>query len=172
VLFEPLLPVAHGQLSTAFFAASRYGEAIAAAERAVELSPGNVSELTSLAFNYLADGQVESAERAVRRLPAGFVFRTVLEALIAARRRQRAVQADRVGLIRRQLGDLASYQYGEIAAQAGDADRAFAALDTAIRVGDPGLQQTMRDPFLGPLHKDARFAAVLKRLDFPIIDPT
>ena len=37
---------------------------------------------------------------------------------------------------------------------------------------DPGLQQTMRDPFLAPLHKDSRFAAVLKRLDFPIIDPT
>jgi len=168
---NPFLPVSHGQLSVAYFAAGRFADSIAASERAIELSPDNVGELTGLAFSYLADGQVESSERAIQRLPAEFIFRTIAEGLVAARKGERGVAARKVAAIRAQLGDLASYQFAQIAAQSADVDGAFESLEAAIRIRDPGLNQTMRDPFLVPLRKDKRFATILKRLDFPIIDP-
>ena len=69
--------------------------------------------------------------------------------------------------MRAALGDAASYQYGQIYTQLGDADRAFAAFDKAVEVRDPGLLYLKRDPFLDPLRRDPRFAALLTRLKFP-----
>ena len=54
-----------------------------------------------------------------------------------------------------------------INAQAGDADRAFAELDNAVRVRDSGLVGLKIDPFVDPIRHDPRFAALLKRLNFP-----
>jgi tetratricopeptide (TPR) repeat protein len=170
VSLEPLLPVSHGQLSNAYFAAGNFREAIAASQRALELSPQNPAELVGLSFAYLAGGRAEDASRTAGRIPQDMIFRTIVEGLIAARKGDRRIAAERVAAIRAQLGDLASYQFAEIAALNGDADAAFAALDKAVAIRDPGLNLTMRDPFLAPLRKDRRFAAILKRLDFPIID--
>jgi serine/threonine-protein kinase len=171
VSLEPLLPVSHGQLSSAYLAAGRFGDAIGASERAVQLSPGNAGELVSLSFAYLAAGQIEGASQAANRIPQDLIYRPIVDALIAARKKDRSAVVERVAAIRRQLGDLGSYQYAEIAAEMGDADRAFAALETAMRIRDSGLNMTMRDPFLASVRKDRRFMDVLKRLDFPIVDP-
>lgn len=171
VSFEPLLPVAHGQLSTAHLAAGNFAQAIAAAERGLALSSQNTGGLTALAIAYLAGGRAEDAAKVAERISQETMLRTIIDGLIAARTGDRRRAADRVAVIRAQLGDLASYQYAQIAAETGDADRAFSALDAAIRIRDPGLNMTMRDPFLASLHKDARFKAILKRLDFPIINP-
>lgn len=47
------------------------------------------------------------------------------------------------------------------------ADRAFAAFDKAVEVRDPGLLTFKRDPFLNPIRRDPRYAALPKRLKFP-----
>ena len=65
-------------------------------------------------------------------------------------------------------GDVMSYQFGQIYAQLGDADRAFAAFDKAVEVRDSGLVQFKRDPLLDPLRQDARYRALLTRLKFPV----
>ncbi|HET9336510.1 MAG TPA: hypothetical protein VFO12_08910 [Sphingomicrobium sp.] len=57
--------------------------------------------------------------------------------------------------------------YAEIHAQGGNSDRAFAELDNAVRAKDPGLQSLKSDPFLDPILRDPRYAALLKRLNFP-----
>ena len=64
-------------------------------------------------------------------------------------------------------GDEASLQYAEIYAELGDLDHAFESLDKAVEVRDPGLQLLRRDPFLDPIRRDPRYAALLKRLNFP-----
>ena len=68
------------------------------------------------------------------------------------------------------FSDYASYQFAQIHALAGAVDRAFDALEVAEKVKDPGLMSTMRDPFLKPLRGDRRFAALIARLKFPIVD--
>jgi len=64
-------------------------------------------------------------------------------------------------------GDLGAYQYGQILAQIGEIDRAFAALDRAWAVRDPGLQTLRADPFVDPLRGDPRFKALEAKLNFP-----
>ena len=60
-----------------------------------------------------------------------------------------------------------SYQYAQINAQLGNIDGAFAALSKGVETLDPGLYLLKRDPFLDPIRKDPRYAALLTRLDFP-----
>ena len=69
--------------------------------------------------------------------------------------------------LRQQAGAGASYQYGEIYAQLGDKDRAFAEFDNAIAAKDAGLTYLKIDPFLDPIRNDPRYAALLRRLNFP-----
>jgi len=101
------------------------------------------------------------------KMPPDNVFRRTLEAILAARSEDRAGAEALIAKIRANHGDFASYQYGEIYAQMGDTDRAFAALDKAVEARDPGLLYLGRDPFLDPIRCDPRYAALRKRLKFP-----
>ena len=49
----------------------------------------------------------------------------------------------------------------------GDKDRAFAALDRAWQIRDSGLLRLKGDPYMDPLRGDPRFAALMKKLDYP-----
>jgi hypothetical protein len=53
----------------------------------------------------------------------------------------------------------ASYQYGQIYAQLGDRDRAFAEPENAIRAKDSGLYFFKMDPFPDPIRADPRYGA-------------
>ena len=86
---------------------------------------------------------------------------------MAARARDLAGAERIIARMRQSFGDAASYQYAEIHAQGGNSDRAFAELDNAVRAKDPGLQSLKSDPFLDPILRDPRYAALLKRLNFP-----
>jgi hypothetical protein len=48
-----------------------------------------------------------------------------------------------------------------------DIDRAFAALDRAWEIRDSGLLRLKGDPYMDPLRGDPRFAALMKKLDYP-----
>ncbi|MEO6114033.1 MAG: hypothetical protein ABIP07_06270, partial [Sphingomicrobium sp.] len=89
------------------------------------------------------------------------------EALIAARSGDRAGAYAQIAKIRGTMADQAGVQYAVIYAQLGDLDNAFASLDKAVEVRDPGLQSLKRDPFLDPIRRDPRYASLLKRLKFP-----
>jgi hypothetical protein len=68
------------------------------------------------------------------------------------------------------FGDYASYQYAQIYALAGKTEEALASLAMAEKVKDPGLMSTMRDPFLKSLRTNGGYAALVARLNFPIVD--
>ena len=65
------------------------------------------------------------------------------------------------------LGDAAAYQFATIYAQWGDRDKALVALETALRLRDPGLELLKTDPLLDPLRKEPRFQAIERELKFP-----
>lgn len=59
------------------------------------------------------------------------------------------------------------YQLAQIHAQLGDKDSAMADLDRAWTVKDPGLLWLRTDPWVDPLRSDPRFAALLRKMNFP-----
>ena len=89
------------------------------------------------------------------------------EAIIFARSGDRAGAEQKIKRMQSLYGDAASYQYAQIYASLGDKDRALAALEHAWSVRDPGLFTIRIDPLLDPLRNDARFQAIIKRMNFP-----
>jgi hypothetical protein len=72
-----------------------------------------------------------------------------------------------VSQINEAFADSATFQYAQIYAQLQDNDRAFAALEKGFEVKDPGVTGVRTDPFLDPIRKDPRYAAFVKKLNFP-----
>jgi hypothetical protein len=103
----------------------------------------------------------------LRKLPADDSWRLTGEAILAARSDDPA-GAERIIAHKRELSpDAPRYELAEIYAQAGIANRAFAELDLALRAQDPALQQLRSDPFMDPIMRDPRYAALVKQLNFP-----
>jgi serine/threonine-protein kinase len=112
-------------------------------------------------------GRIDEASKTIALLPANNPYRLTKEAIIAAKRGDRA-ESDR--LIARLLSiypNTVNYQLAQIYAQRGETDRAFAALDAAWTYRDPGLANLTIDPFVDPLRRDPRFNAMLRKLNFP-----
>ena len=61
----------------------------------------------------------------------------------------------------------AAYQIANVYAWRGERDKAFAWLDRAYTQRDAGLSYVKSDPLLAKLHGDARYAAMLKRMNLP-----
>jgi hypothetical protein len=61
----------------------------------------------------------------------------------------------------------AAYQIAEGYAWRGEKDKAFEWLERAYRQQDGGLASIKGDPLLASLRSDPRYAAVLRKLNFP-----
>lgn len=145
----------------------RYGDAIEAGRKALQVSPKLTHAHIQTGDAFLLLGQPEQAKKEYEELDADNPFRLARLALLAARIGDRAGAERAMGQLRQQAGASASYQYGEIYAQLGDKDRAFAEFDNAITAKDSGLDYLKVDPFLDPIRNDPRYAALLRRLNFP-----
>jgi serine/threonine-protein kinase len=170
VSLDPLSPVAFSLLNLVLSLAGRINEAIVAGRRAVELSPTNANAITQLAYTYVGSGDYPAALQTSQALSEGDFNRPFVSGAVAAKRGQQTGMDQAIASLRKLFGDYASYQYAQIYALAGKAEQAFAALAIAEQVKDPGLMSTMRDPFLKSLRTDGRFAALVRRLNFPIVD--
>ncbi|MGA2397841.1 MAG: hypothetical protein ABSG30_07250 [Steroidobacteraceae bacterium] len=60
-----------------------------------------------------------------------------------------------------------AYQIAEVYAWRGEKDKAFEWLERAYRQEDGGLTHLKIDPPFASLHSDARFSALLQKLNFP-----
>ncbi|HET9335554.1 MAG TPA: hypothetical protein VFO12_04005 [Sphingomicrobium sp.] len=69
--------------------------------------------------------------------------------------------------MRELYGSSMAHQFAVIHAQLDDRDRAFAALDDALALRDPGLVGLKTDVFLDPVRDDPRYAALVRTLRFP-----
>jgi hypothetical protein len=116
---------------------------------------------------HLAAGKDKEAAALIPKLAEDPGNLHIASAIIAARRRDRAETDRHLGAIRDMYGEAASYQYGQIYAQLGERDRAFAELARAFEVKDPGLAEIRDDPNMDPLRSDPRYAALIRQLDFP-----
>jgi tetratricopeptide (TPR) repeat protein len=145
----------------------RYSDAIAPLQKAAELAPTVSRNHTTLGMCWAQLGKVAQAEAEYRKAPPDDIYRLTGEAILFDRQGNRAASNQAVQRAQKVFGDAASYQYAEIYAQRGDKEGAFAALNRAWAIHDPGLTTLRVDPYLDPLRGDPRFQAMEKRLNFP-----
>jgi hypothetical protein len=119
---------------------------------------------------HVSRNELADALKVSGTLSPGDFNRPFVAGVVAARRGQPAGIDEAIAALRGLFGDFASYQFAQIHAMGGAIDDAFKELAVAEKVRDPGLMSTMRDPFLRALHGDGRFAALVGRLAFPVVD--
>jgi serine/threonine-protein kinase len=167
ISLDPLDSVFYVLLAQANFYSRRYEQAIEGAKKALLVAPERQTPHAIIGDSLRELGKFADAQAAYRRISADSLLRLIGEATLAARTRDRTGAITRIARLQQMAGDAVSYQIGQIYAELGETNRAFAALDKAIEVKDPGLITLKKDPVMDPIRTDPRFAALLKRLQFP-----
>ena len=151
----------------ALFDARRYEEAVRFAEGTKRKSPELYDDPLILGHCLVMLGRLREAKEQYSVLNPDRWERLTGEAVIFARSGDRAGAEQNIKRMQSLFGDAASYQYAQIYANLGDKDRALASLEHAWSVRDPGLFNIRVDPFFDPLRKNARFQAIVRRMNFP-----
>ena len=164
---DPLNPLSLEVQAYALYRARRFTEAAAVARRSLQIASGRQTARRVLANALLWLKKDAEAEAEYRKLDPDHYYRLLGEAVLAIRAGDRGRALERLGRMQRLYGDSTLYQYGEVYAQLGDADRAVKALQAALQTRDPGLAGMKVDPFLDPIRRDPRFREIEFKLNFP-----
>lgn len=147
------------------YAAGDYAGAIEQAGKALALSPERSTLHGDIGNAWLMLGDLGKASEAFA-LEKNNLLALPGRAFIAQRRGQRAAADAALAALIAEHGDNSLYQQAQIWAQGKDSERGFATLDKAWAARDSGLVYLLNDPFLKPLHSDARYTALLRRMNF------
>ena len=164
---DPLNPASFETQAVTLYHSRRYEEAAAMARRSLQLSPERLRVRSYLANALLALNKTAEAEVEYRKLEPTDYRRLLGQAMLAVRAGDRASALTNLRAMKQRYGDTAHYQYGEIYAQLGSGEQAIAELESALAKRDPGMARIRVDPFLDPIRRDPRFAALVRRLNFP-----
>ena len=167
IALDPLYGGNYAAKAEALVYMRRFPDAIAVGRKALALAPEARAVRIWVGDALLLSGQHVKAKAEYESIGADNPFQLARLALLAARTGDMAAAEQLVSRLRQQVGANASYQYGEIYTQLGDRERAFAEWDNAIAVKDSGLEYLKVDPFIDPIRGDPRYAALLRRLNFP-----
>lgn len=165
---DPLNPLTRGDRGIVLYYLRKYPGAIVELRNFLGERPDSLLHRTALVFALILTGKLDEAESELSKISVNWA-RLTDEALLAARRRDRA-RADRAiaGIVAIH-SSLLEFQFAQIRAQLGQVDEAIASLHRAVLVHDAGLRALPTDPFLDPLRDDPRFKALLVQLKFPAI---
>lgn len=162
---DPLNSLSHRRRYYALFYDRQYEACITEAKLAQEMAPTLTLPPLFIAWSLIMTGRAKEAQPHLEALPPDLTVRLATEAIVAAKLGERAESDRMLEQLDSSYGAAASYQFAQAYAQRGEADRAFAALERGFSVNDPGLNTLPVDPLFDPIRGDARFDALLKRVD-------
>jgi len=164
---DPFSPLVHLQISLSYWHQRNYDEAIAWANRALELDPRHPHAREHLAGAYLKRGEPD-------RFMAENLKHAELHGVPAAaidQLRQLYAAEGRTGVLKLALTRMAAQpdsipamQAALVHAELGDKDAAFEHLERAIASRDPGLVHLAVAPQWDALRDDPRFERCLARM--------
>lgn len=162
---DPLNPLSHRRRYYALFFDRQYDACIAEAQATQRLAPSLALPPYFIALSFIMKAQPAQAQAYLDKLPLDLTVRLAAEAIVAGKLNNPAKSQAKLAQLRTTYGDAASYQFAQVYAQLGKIDEAFAALNRALAVNDPGLNTLRADPLFDPVRNDPRFAAILRQVD-------
>ena len=167
IVLDPLNSASYSTRAQILYHQRRYNEVERLAAELKRNSPELFRHNQVRGDSLVMLGRIEEARRFYAASPEDDLFRLTGEAVLAARLKDRATAVQKIRRIEQLYGDAASYQYAQVNAQLGDVDQSLAALEHGWQIKDPGMLNVRVDPRLDPLRKDHRFAALVKKMNFP-----
>jgi tetratricopeptide (TPR) repeat protein len=163
VALDPLSARTHRQLGMIQWTADRLDEAAASFQLALDLSPSTGLSHASLAMLRMLQGQAEEG-LALAEAESHDVFRNLALAMIQHSLGRAADSDAALQALIEGFGWTAAYQIAEAFAYRSEVEKAFEWLERAYAQRDPGVTFSATDPFLRPLHGDARWRPFLQRM--------
>jgi tetratricopeptide (TPR) repeat protein len=160
---DPLSAASYQNLGLALDAADRFAEAEAEYRRAMELAPQRTSTRGMLSLALLAQGRVEEALGEAQREPDE-TFRLWGLAIVHHAMGDQAQSREALRELIEKHAEDSACQVAEVHAVRGEADAAFKWLEKGFEQRDPGLSEMKAIRLLRPLHDDARWGALLRRM--------
>jgi serine/threonine-protein kinase len=167
IKLDPLNAHTYGVRLNALYQGRRYQDAVNYGQSVFQKFPKSQNSAMIVADSLVLLGRSQEAQNYYGLAAPDYWRRLTGEAILHMRSGDRVGGQQKLDRLRHLFGDAASTQFGEIYAQMGDKDRAFAALNRAYDIKDAGLLAVKVDPFLDPLRSDPRFAAFLAKMNFP-----
>jgi TolB-like protein/Tfp pilus assembly protein PilF len=160
---DPLSAQVQSTYGRILYRARRFDEARVRLERALELEPRNAQTYGRLAAVH---EQLRRYDYALELLDRMFALSGLPATQLAARARILA-RAGRTSEARKLLADVPPHspERAEVFAALGDDDAAFASLFRTLNERDSWLLFIKSDPIFEGLHRDPRWAAVLRRMN-------
>jgi serine/threonine-protein kinase len=164
---DPLSAASWMEISSFYLGTGELDDAIASAQRALELQPEHGRAARNLGFAFLLSGRFPEARAAFER-SSNELFRRMGEAMVEhslghAGESQRALER----ILSLPTAPQAAYQIAQVHAWRGEPDEAFRSLDRAAELHDAGLAYLKYDPLLRHIRGDPRYAALLAKLKLP-----
>jgi TolB-like protein/DNA-binding winged helix-turn-helix (wHTH) protein/Flp pilus assembly protein TadD len=166
VKLDPLNADSWEQLAETEFFMGRLDEAVADSKKALELNPDVVAAHKILSQVYVIQGRPQDALPEIKLVRYDLVRAFLYPiAYYALDRKQESDAALNEFIAKFHAGS--AYQIAEVYAFRNQSDESFEWLDRAYAQRDSGLIMTKVEPLLKSLHSDPRYAAFLKKLNFP-----
>jgi serine/threonine-protein kinase len=163
---DPLNPRSHSLLGQALYFARRYREAAAAFAGLMSLDPDSKFAFAYRGLAQYGLGDLQGAAASCETNPDHWASQWCL-AMTYDKVGRHADAESVLAKMKAAYADAAAYQYAAIYAQWGDAANSLKWLEVAVRVRDPGLPNLKTDPLMDPLHREPRFQAIVRELQFP-----
>jgi len=162
---DPLNADSWEQLAETEFFMGQLDEAVADCKKALELNPDVVAARMWLSQIYVMQGRQDALPE-IELVRHPFERASLYAIAYYALGREKESDAALSELIAK-YHEGGAYQIAEVCAFRNQSDEAFEWLDRAYAQRDSGLIETKVDPLLKSLHSDPRYAAFLKKLNFP-----
>jgi TolB-like protein/DNA-binding winged helix-turn-helix (wHTH) protein/Flp pilus assembly protein TadD len=164
---DPLRAVEYQSLAQSLRDLGRHEEAHAALAKGLDLNPNQMSMIHEIRGEvYLAQGRPQEALAEMEKEPQALYRNLGMALACHALGRGRESDAALARLISQNSND-GAYQIAQVYAYRGELDQAFEWLNRAHKQHDSGLLWLKTDLKLKSLHKDPRYAELLKKLNLP-----
>jgi TolB-like protein/Tfp pilus assembly protein PilF len=163
---DPLRADAYMHLGSALYSTGRFADAADALQATIRLNPQQVKAHFLLALTQLGLGQAVEARATMQAEQAAW-YRLAGLAVIDHSLGRKGESDAALSQLRSSHGADAAVQIAEACAYRGETQAAFEWLDRAYRQRDAGLRWLKVDPLLATLRSDARYKALLHKMNLP-----
>ena len=166
VTLDPLSEDTQNDLGLGLSLSRRYKEALEVMKRAQTLNPEDPIVISNIGIVYHALGDYKSALNWCEKKPDDELVQSCL-AIVYDKLGRHGDAQTMLARMRASRGDADAVSYAWVFAQWGQTNNALAALDTAMRLRSPYLEQLKTAALFDPLRKEPRFQAIERALKFP-----